>query len=196
MACMIALLSGACGGGSTSSVSRYDSVVTEIPDDDGKGGPEEEFVDDDEEEYIDTPEDETDFQLAGIMETCRHCNGYGIVQDGLYGVAHYCLFCGGQRVVDAAINTLPDDFFEQMANGDGGTTYNDDMDREQIMREIERLEEDIWQMEHQLEYIESDMQRSYLQQQIISARYEVERLRRMLNVKRILKLLEVVPDTN
>lgn len=179
---MIALLSGACGGGSTSSVSRYDSVVTEIPDDDGMGGPEDAFVEDGEDEAIYAVEDdETDFQLAGITETCRHCNGYGIVQDGLYGVAHYCLFCGGQRVVDAAINTLPDDFFEQMANGDGGTTYNDDMDREQIMREIERLEEDIWQMEHQLEYIESDMQRSYLQQQIISARYEVERLRRMLN---------------
>ena len=181
MACMIALLSGACGGGSTSSVSRYDSVVTEIPDDDGMGGPEDAFVEDGEEEYTEPSADDTDFQLTGIMETCRHCNGYGIVQDGLYGVAHYCLFCGGQRVVDAAVNTLPDDFFEQMANGDGGTTYNDDMDREQIMREIERLEEDIWQMEHQLEYIEGSIKRIQIQQQIIEERYEIKRLKAMLN---------------
>ncbi len=182
--CLIFLLAcflQGCGNSSSSSYSNEtdESSFAEMLYDDGRGGPEEVFADEneDETEYA-VEDDESDFQMTGIMETCRHCNGYGIVQDGLYGVAHYCMFCGGLRVVDAAINTLPDDIFEQVTSS---STYKDGIDREQIVREIEWLEEDISQMEHQLEYIESDMQRSYLQQQIISARYEVKRLHRILN---------------
>ena len=189
---LIAILLVACGGsGSTTSIPQYDenlvvgnsddNGIVEIPDDDGMGGIEEAFADADEEEYVEQSDDDTEFQMTGVMETCRHCMGYGIVQDGLYGVAQYCKFCGGQRVVDAAVNQLPDDFFEQ-ANGQDVVAAQDyGTDKERIAAEIERLEEDIAQMEHQLEYIEGDIQSNYLRQQIIIAKSEVRRLQQMLN---------------
>ena len=150
-------------------------------DNDGMGDLEEEFIDD-EEKLVETSDDETEFQPTDIMEACRHCMGYGMVQDGLYGVAQYCKFCGGQRVVDAAVNQLPDDFFERKEAQGGGSAISDyGADNEQIAAEIERLEEDIAQMEHQLEYIEGSIQSDYLRQQIIIERNEVRRLKRMLN---------------
>lgn len=189
---VMAILLVACGGsGSTTSIPQYDenlvvgnsddNGIVEIPDDDGMGGSEEAFADDDVEVYTAPSGDETKFQPTGIMETCRHCMGYGIVQDGLYGVAQYCKFCGGQRVVDAAVNQLPDDFFEQAAGQGGGSAQDYVTDKERIAAEIERLEEDIAQMEHQLEYIEGDIQSNYLRQQIIIAKSEVRRLQQMLN---------------
>mgnify|MGYP007069853151 CR=1 FL=1 len=178
---VMALLLAACSGTPSSSSQYHDDVVVDIPDDDGMGGLEEESVDDDEEESAEPSDNEADFQLTGIIETCQHCMGYGIVQDGLSGVAKYCKFCGGQRVVDAAVNQLPDDFFERISEQGGSTASDYGMDKEQIAAEIERLEEDIAQMEHQLEYIEGGMQSNYLRQQIIIERNEVKRLQRMLN---------------
>lgn len=158
----------------TDGIYAFDYVF----DEDGMGGPEDDYDDDD---YTQEEGDGHDFQLTGIIETCRHCMGYGIVQDGLYGVAQYCKFCGGQRVVDAAVNQLPDDFFERMTEQGGRTASDYETNKEQIVAEIERLEEDIAQMEHQLEYIEGSIQTNYLRQQIIETRYEIKRLQRMLN---------------
>lgn len=161
-------------GGSEETVSYDESLLEE----DGKGGPEEVFEEDthkigDNENY--------NFQLTGIIEECRHCHGYGMVQDGLNSPAYYCKFCGGQRMVDAAINQLPDDFFDRFEEYHGDETYSGSMDKWQIMQELNQRYENLRQMLLQLEYIEGDVNRNYLEQQIIEEKYEIKRLQRLLN---------------
>ena len=127
------------------------------------------------------PRQHDKFQITGIIETCRHCKGYGIVQDGLYGTARFCMFCGGNRVVDAAINQLPDDFFSNMEGGSSSEEDNNSLYRAQIEAEKEMHERNLESLERQLEYIEGSVNRAYLDQQIINERYEIQRLRNMLN---------------
>jgi TolA-binding protein len=92
-------------------------------------------------------------------------------------------FDGRYGMVDAVFNTLPADYFagldwnansEYDNNGGGNST-------ELIESEIARHEENIAQLEHQLEYIEGSINRTQIQQQIIEERYEIRRLKAMLN---------------
>lgn len=162
------LLYSSCIGCSSSSEGEYDDTTNYSE------------YDNEHEQDISSNQHQDDFQLTGIIETCRHCNGYGMVQDGLYGVARYCMFCGGNRVVDAAINRLPDDFFD---NVEGYGLNSDDRGtrREQIEKEIAQHERKVESMEEQLEYIEGSINRTYLEQQIIQERYEIKRLQSILN---------------
>ena len=121
--------------------------------------------------------------------------GYGMVQDGMYGQPQICKFCwistnmrvqqgwtgfdGRYGQVDAVFNTLPADYFDDLnwnADNNGGGTSAD-----QIESEIARHEENIAQLEHQLEYIEGSISRTQIEQQIIEERYEIKRLKAMLN---------------
>lgn len=126
--------------------------------------------------------------------------GYGSVQDGLYGQPQICKFCwlstnmrvqqgwtgfdGRFGQVDAVFNTLPADYFDEL-DWNGGGSYDDNNaggnSTEQIESEIARHEQNIAQLEHQLEYIEGSINRTQIQQQIINERYEIKRLKAMLN---------------
>ena len=143
--------------------------------------------------------DEIGIRLTGIIETCNKCMGYGMVQDGMYGQPEICKFCwvstymrmqqgwtgfnGCYGQVDAVFNTLPADYFDELdwnpegeyENNGGGTSAD------QIESEIARHEENITQLEHQLEYIEGSINRTQIEQQIIEERYEIRRLKTMLN---------------
>ena len=118
-----------------------------------------------------------------------------MVQDGMYGQPQICKFCwistnmrvqqgwtgfdGRYGQVDAVFNTLPADYFDDLnwnADNNGGGTSAD-----QIESEIARHEENIAQLEHQLEYIEGSISRTQIEQQIIEERYEIKRLKAMLN---------------
>lgn len=138
-------------------------------------------------------------RLTGRIETCNKCMGYGSVQDGLHGQPQICKFCwistnmrvqqgwtgfdGRYGQVDAVFNTLPADYFDGLDWNDGGG-YDDNsrgVSADQIESEIARHENNIAQLEHQLEYIEGSINRTQIQQQIIEERYEVKRLKAMLN---------------
>ena len=92
-------------------------------------------------------------------------------------------FDGRYGQVDAVFNTLPADYFDgldwnansEYDNNSGGNST------EQIESEIARHEENIAQLEHQLEYIEGSINRTQIQQQIIEERYEIKRLKAILN---------------
>lgn len=186
-----------CGNTSRSN-SEYepgnDYSITEIDEEDGRGGYDEDS-DAEEEGTLDIG----NIRLTGRIETCNKCMGYGSVQDGLYGQPQICKFCwistnmriqqgwtgfnGRFGEVDAVFNTLPADYFDELdisgASGmqnDGGGQSSD-----QIEAEIAWHENNIAQLEHQLEYIEGSVNRTYLEQQLIEERYEVKRLKNLLN---------------
>lgn len=196
------LFTSSCGNSSRNS-SEYvpagdNPVVTGLDEDnidDGKGG-----YDD----YSGTSNDESpdigSIRLTGRIETCNKCMGYGSVQDGLYGQPQICKFCwistnmrvqqgwtgfdGRFGQVDAVFNTLPADYFDEL-DWNGGVSYDDNNtggnSTEQIESEIARHERNLAQLEHQLEYIEGTVNRTQIQQQIINERYEIKRLKAMLN---------------
>ena len=92
-------------------------------------------------------------------------------------------FDGRYGQVDAVFKTLPADYFDILDwnanseydnNGGGNST-------EQIESEIARHEENIAQLEHQLGYIEGSINRTQIEQQIIEERYEIKRLKAILN---------------
>ena len=140
-----------------------------------------------------------DIRLTGRIVQCNKCMGYGMVQDGVYGQPEICKFCwistnmrmqqgwtgfdGRYGLVDAAFNTLPANYFDGLDWNDGGG-YDDNggsNSTQQIKSEISRHEENLAQLEHQLEYIESPTYRTQIQQQIIEEQYEIRRLKAMLN---------------
>ena len=140
-----------------------------------------------------------DIRLTGRIVQCNKCMGYGMVQDGLYGQPEICKFCwistnmrmqqgwtgfdGRYGLVDAMFNTLPANYFDGLYWNDGGG-YDDNVgsnSTQQIKSELSRHEENIAQLEHQLEYIESPIYRTQIQQQIIEEQYEIRRLKAMLN---------------
>lgn len=149
--------------------------------------------------YDDNTSNIENIQLTGRIVQCNKCKGYGLVQVGMYAQPEICKFCwvstymlmqqgwtgfdGRYGMVDAVFNTLPADYFagldwnansEYDNNGGGNST-------EQIESEIARHEDNISQLEHQLEYIEGSINRTQIQQQIIEERYEIRRLKAMLN---------------
>lgn len=195
---ILILLLLACGNspkGNSEYVSVADNSITEVDEEDGKGG-----YDD----YTDGSDDSApalgNIRLTGRIETCNKCMGYGSVQDGLYGQPQICKFCwlstnmrvqqgwtgfdGRFGQVDAVFNTLPADYFDEL-DWNGGGSYDDNNaggnSTEQIESEIARHEQNIAQLEHQLEYIEGSINRTQIQQQIINERYEIKRLKAMLN---------------
>ena len=191
------LLFASCGNSSRSD-SEYipvtDYSTIEDSEEDGSGGYE---------EYLDTEEEGSpdigNIRLTGRIETCNKCRGYGMVQDGLYGQPEICKFCwlstymrmqqgwtgfdGRYGQVDAVFNSLPADFFSdpgwnvtlEGGENSGGAS------RSQIEAEIARHEENIAQLEGMLEYIDGSVNRTQIQQQIIEERYEIKRLKAMLN---------------
>ena len=187
----IIAFTGCSGCGNSGYVdSDMDTYVSIEGDDneqvDGRGG------------YDDDSSDDSDIgsiRLTGHIETCNKCMGYGMVQDGMYGQPQICKFCwistnmrvqqgwtgfdGRYGQVDAVFNTLPADYFDGLdwnADNNGGGTSAD-----QIESEIARHEENIAQLEHQLEYIEGSISRTQIEQQIIEERYEIKRLKAILN---------------
>ena len=180
-----------CGNTSRSN-SEYepgnDYSITEIDEEDGRGGYDEDS-DAEEEGTLDIG----NIRLTGRIETCNKCMGYGSVQDGLYGQPQICKFCwistnmrvqqgwtgfdGRYGQVDAVFNTLPADYFDGLnwnADNNGGGTSAD-----QIESEIARHEENIAQLEHQLEYIEGSINRTQIQQQMLQAAHPLrQRFRR------------------
>ena len=180
------LLYSSCIGCSSSSNGEYDDTTNYS-----------EY--DKHEQDISSNQQQDDFQLTGIIETCRHCNGYGMVQNVMYGQPEICKFCrvstymlmqqgwtgfdGQYGQVDAVFNTLPADFFNGL-DWNAGVGYDDNAggtSADQIESEIARHEENIAQLEHQLEYIEGSINRTQIQQQIIEEQYEIRRLKAMLN---------------
>lgn len=186
-----------CGNSSRSNseyVSSNDYSTIEVDEEDGRGGYD---------EYLDADEDDTpdigNIRLTGEIVLCNKCKGYGMVQDGMYGQPEICKFCwistymrmqqgwtgfdGRYGQVDAVFNTLPADYFDgldwnansEYDNNEGGTSTD------QIESEIARHEENIAQLEHQLEYIEGSISRTQIEQQIIEERYEIKRLKAILN---------------
>lgn len=193
----LVLLLASCGNSSRSNseyASSNDYSTTEVGEEDGSGGYD---------EYLDAEEDDTsdigNIRLTDEIVQCNKCMGYGMVQDGMYGQPEICKFCwmstymrmlqgwtgfdGRYGLVDSVFNTLPTDYFEGLDwsanseydnNGGGNST-------ELIESEIARHEENIAQLEHQLEYIEGSINRTQIEQQIIEERYEIKRLKVMLN---------------
>ena len=195
--CLICILQFlACGNspkGNSEYVSVADYPITEVDEEDGKGG-----YDD----YTDGSDDSASalgtIRLTGRIEMCNKCMGYGSVQDGLYGQPQICKFCwvstymrmqqgwtgfdGRYGQVDAVFNTLPADYFDGLDWDVGGSDTNaDGTSSDQIESEIARHEENIAQLEHQLEYIEGAINRTQIQQQIIEEQYEIRRLKAILN---------------
>lgn len=194
----LVLLLASCGN-SSKNKSEYVPgsyhLTTEIQEEDGKGG-----YDD----YTNGSDDSVpalgNIRLTGRIETCNKCMGYGSVQDGLYSQPQICKFCwvstnmrvqqgwtgfdGRFGQVDAVFNTLPADFFDELDWNDGGS-YDDNNTGgnsiEQIETEIARHERNLAQLEHQLEYIEGSINRTQIEQQIINERYEIKRLKAMIN---------------
>lgn len=191
------ILFASCGNSSRSNseyASSNDYSTIEIDENDGIGGYE---------DYSGTADEGSsdigNIRLTGDIVQCNKCMGYGMVQGGMYGQPQICKFCwvstymlvqqgwtgfnGRYGQVDAVFNTLPADYFDGLDwnanseydnNGGGGST-------EQIESEIARHEENIAQLEHQLEYIEGSINRTQIEQQIIEERYEIKRLKAILN---------------
>jgi hypothetical protein len=185
-----------CGNTSRSN-SEYepgnDYSITEIDEEDGRGGYDEDS-DAEEEGTLDIG----NIRLTGRIETCNKCMGYGSVQDGLYGQPQICKFCwistnmrvqqgwtgfdGRYGQVDAVFNTLPTNYFDDLDWNTGGEYDNNGgTSADQIESEIARHEKSIAQLEHQLEYIEGSINRTQIERQIIEERYEIKRLKAMLN---------------
>ena len=137
-------------------------------------------------------------QLTGVLETCNKCMGYGMVQNGLYGTPQVCKFCwistwmliqqgwtgfnGRYGVVDAVFNKFPANYFDKLdMSGQDETHGNGEMDRDQIENEIERCEQNVAEMEHQLEYVEGSVYKAYLQQQITAERIKIRQLKEILD---------------
>ena len=144
------------------------------------------------------PDDLSKIRLTGILETCNKCMGYGMVQNGLYGMPQVCKFCwistwmliqqgwtgfnGRYGVVDAVFNKLPANYFDKLdMSGQDETHGNGEMDRDQIENEIERCEQNVAEMEHQLEYVEGSVYKTYLQQQITAERIKIRQLKEILD---------------
>lgn len=193
----IGVLFASCRNSSRSNseyASSNDYSTIEVDEEDGRVGYDENLV---------AEEDDTldigNIRLTGEIVQCNKCMGYGMVQDGMYGQPEICKFCwistymrmqqgwtgfdGRYGQVDAVFNTLPADYFDGLDwnanseydnNGGGNST-------ERIESEIARHEENIAQLEHQLEYIEGSINRTHIQQQIIEERYEIKRLKAILN---------------
>ena len=186
-----------CGNSSRSNskyASSNDYPTTEVDKEGGRGGYD---------EYTDTDGEGTpdigNIRLTGEIVQCNKCMGYGMVQDGMYGQPEICKFCwistymrmqqgwtgfdGRYGQVDAVFNTLPADYFDGLDwNESGG--YDDNgggNGNEQIESEIARHEENIARLEQQLEYIEGPISGTQIEQQIIEERYEIKRLKTMLN---------------
>lgn len=137
--------------------------------------------------------------LTGEIVQCNKCMGYGSVQDGQYGQPQICKFCwvstnmriqqgwtgfnGRFGEVDAVFNSLPADYFDELDMSGASGMQNDGggQSSDQIEAEIAWHENNIAQLEHQLEYIEGSVNRTYLEQQLIEERYEVKRLKNLLN---------------
>ena len=187
-----------CGNTSRSN-SEYepgnDYSITEIDEEDGRGGYDEDS-DAEEEGTLDIG----NIRLTGRIETCNKCMGYGSVQDGLYGKPEICKFCwvstnmrvqqgwtgfdGRFGQVDALFNTLPADYFDELDwnTGDVEELGNEGgMTPDQIEESIGKHEENIAKIEEILENIEGAITRTQLEQQIIEEQYEIKRLKRMLN---------------
>jgi hypothetical protein len=137
-------------------------------------------------------------RLTGEIVQCNKCMGYGTVQNGLYGQPQICKFCwvstnmrvqqgwtgfdGRYGQVDAVFNTLPTNYFDDLDWNTGGEYDNNGgTSTDQIESEIARHEKSIAQLEHQLEYIEGSINRTQIERQIIEERYEIKRLKAMLN---------------
>lgn len=137
-------------------------------------------------------------KLTGVIETCNKCKGYGMVQDGFYGIPQTCKFCwvstwmriqegwtgfdGRYGQVDAVFNSLPADYFDGLNWNDGDTGgINGEQSIDQIEAEISRLEENITQLEQMIEYIDGSVNRMRLQQMIIEEQYEIKRLKQLLD---------------
>lgn len=177
----------------TEDVAESSDVDSTDVDNDGRGG----YDENPESGEVDAPDIEN-IRLTGEIVQCNKCMGYGMVQDGLYGQPEICKFCfistymrinqgwqgfnGRYGMVDAVFNTLPADYFDGLDWNIGGGFDNDgEIRTEQIESEIERHEQNIAQLEHQLEYIEGSISRTQIQQQIIQEQYEIRRLKAMLN---------------
>jgi len=122
-----------------------------------------------------------------------------MVQDGLYGQPEICKFCwlstymrmeqgwtgfdGRYGQVDAVFNSLPADFFSDPGWNvtPEGSKNSGGASRSQIEAEIARHEENIAQLEGMLEYIDGSVNKTQIQQQIIDEKYEIRRLKTMLN---------------
>lgn len=150
-------------------------------------------------------DDETEcrnIRLTGVIETCNKCMGYGLMQDGLYGQPQVCKFCwvstymrmqqgwkgfnGRYGQVDAVFNGLPFNYFDDLnmiadGNDENSNGQNGRQNSNQIEMEITRHEENIAQLEGMLEYIDGSINRNQIQQQIIEEKYEIKRLKQMLN---------------
>ena len=171
-----------------------DYPITEMDEEDGRGGYE---------YYSGTADggssDIGNIRLTGEIVPCNKCMGYGMVQNGMYGQPEICKFCwistymlmqqgwtgfdGRYGQVDAVFNTLPADYFDGLdwnANSEYDSN-NGEASTEQIESEIARHEENIAQLEYQLEYIEGSINRTQIEQQIIEERYEIKRLKAILN---------------
>lgn len=139
-----------------------------------------------------------EIRLTGNIEVCNKCKGYGLVQETLYSSPTQCKFCvlstimrinegwdgfnGRFGLVDAVFNTLPPDYFDNISlDGEGADYSENGIDNASIERQIEWHEENIAQIERQLEYVEGIANRSYLEQQLIEERYEIRRLKMLLN---------------
>lgn len=193
---VLALLLASCSNSSRNN-SEYvasNDYPTEVGEEDGRGGYD---------EYLDAKEEGTtdigNIRLTGEIVQCNKCMGYGMVQDGMFGQPEICKFCwmstymrmqqgwtgfdGRYGQVDAVFNTLPADYFDELDWNAGGG-YDDNsggVSADQIESEIARHEENIAKLEHQLEYIEGSINRTQIQQQIIEERYEIKRLKAILN---------------
>lgn len=190
---LVGVLFASCGNSSRSNpeyASSNDYPTIEVGEEDGRGGYD---------EYHDAEEDDTpdigNIRLTGEIVQCNKCMGYGMVQDGMYGQPEICKFCwistymrmeqgwtgfdGRYGQVDAVFNTLPADYFDELdwnADNNGGDTS-----AEQIEAEIARHEENIARIEHLLEYIEGTINRTSLEQQLIEEKYEIKKLKALLN---------------
>lgn len=129
------------------------------------------------------------FQLTGRLETCNKCQGSGMLQDDLYSQPKQCPFCIASLIarmdvgdidprsgiVDAAFNALPSNYF------DGFDYYfGDDAGDCYVENDVERLEEEIANLQNMLDYIDSSIYRTQIQQEIIEKRAEIRRLRSRL----------------
>ena len=137
-------------------------------------------------------------KLTGVIETCNKCKGYGMVQDGFYGIPQTCKFCwvstwmriqegwmgfdGRYGQVDAVFNSLPADYFDGLSWNDSDMgDPNGEQSIDQIEVEIAIHEDNISRLEQMLEYIDGSVNKMRLQQMIIEEQYEIKRLKQLLD---------------
>lgn len=138
-------------------------------------------------------------KLTGVIEICNKCKGSGQIIYGLSSKPTICPFCwtstqariangwkgfnGRFGQVDAAFNRLPSNYFQQPGNAAGTVINSRDngYTREQLLSEIQYRQESIARIEQTLQIIEGTVNKSYLEQQLIEERYELQRLQRLLN---------------